>query len=200
MRKVMLVLVVGFGLLLGSLQQSRADEPQAIAEIEKLGGSVRKIAANVESKEVAFHLSGTSLDDQGIALVPQIAQVIWLNLRGTKITDAGLAHLAGMKDLQRLHLEKTTIGDAGLKHLLGLENLEYLNLYGTQVTDSGIMQLGSLKKLKKLYVWQSQVTPEGVKRLKEVLTGAEIVLNVELAKPHPTVQPPLPELPATEAK
>ena len=125
------IVFVFSGLIPCFAQTPEEQEQAAIQEIEKIGGSVRKIAANVDWKEAAFHLSGTELTDDGLANVAKINKLTWLNLRGTKITDAGVAHIAGLTDLKRLHLEKTAIGDEGLKHLVGLTNLEYLNLYGT---------------------------------------------------------------------
>ena len=168
-------------------------EEQAIQEIEKIGGSVRKIAANVDWKEAAFHLSGTDLNDDGLVHVAKITKLTWLNLRGTKITDAGLAHLAGLTDLKRLHLEKTEIGDEGLKHLAGLSNLEYLNLYGTKVTDAGLDQIANLKNLKKVYLWQSGATEEGVKKLQEKLPELEIVLGAKLEPAKPAEPEKKPE-------
>ena len=142
-----------------------ADEASAIAEIEKIGGTIRVIAMDTEDKEAAFHLSGKDVTDDGLAHLKEVGNLVWLNLRGTKITDAGLKHLSEIKTLNRLHLEKTAITDAGLSHLAGLENLEYLNIYGTKVTDAGLQQLKGLKKLKKLYVWQTEVTKEGAEKL-----------------------------------
>lgn len=143
----------------------RGDEASAIAEIEKIGGTIRVIAMDTEDKEAAFHLSGKDVGDEGLAHLKEVGNLVWLNLRGTKITDAGLEHLSQIKTLTRLHLEKTGITDAGLSHLAGLENLEYLNLYGTKITDAGLEQLKGLKKLKKLYVWQTDVTKDGAEKL-----------------------------------
>ena len=140
-------------------------DDEAIATIEKLGGTVRQIAQDTEDKEAAFHLSGTELTDDGLVHLKAVDNLVWLNLRGTKITDAGLAHLAELQDLTRLHLEKTAIADEGLQHLANLENLEYLNLYGTKVTDQGLEHLKNLKNLKKLYVWETEVTEDGADAL-----------------------------------
>jgi hypothetical protein len=159
--------------------RSEANEEEAIAAIEKLGGSVRKISQDTDQQEAVFHLSGQDLTDEGLVYLGQLSNLVWLNLANTKITDAGLQSLAPIKSLTRLHLEKTAIGDAGLSHLSGLENLEYLNLYGTQVSDAGLENLSGLKKLKKLYLWQSQATPDGVRRLATALPGVDINLGAE---------------------
>ena len=90
-----------------SVSAFAVDDKAAIAECVKMGGAVRKIAANVDWKEAAFHLSGKKLNDAGMVHIGKIENLAWLNLRGTKITDAGLANLKSVKTLQKLHLEKT---------------------------------------------------------------------------------------------
>ncbi len=134
---------------------------EAVAAIQKIGGTVQALAMNDDSLVVDFHLGGTSLTDEGLAQIKALPKVVQLDLKDTQITDAGLAQLAALSTLNRLHLEKTKVTDAGLVHLKDLGNLEYLNLYGTAVTDAGLEQLKGLKNLKKLYVWQSQVTDAG---------------------------------------
>ncbi|MFO0914972.1 MAG: discoidin domain-containing protein [Pirellulales bacterium] len=163
---------------------ARADEAEAVAAIEKIGGTVRSVAQDSQDKDVAFHLSGTGLTDDGLAEVAKLSNVIWLNLRGTKITDAGLAHLANLKSLRKLHLEKTAVTDAGLAHLAGLENLEYLNLYGTQVTDAGLQQLKGLKSLKKLFVWETPVTAAGAADLQAAIPELKVNRGAD-AEPSP---------------
>ena len=151
------------------------DDKLAVAECEKLGGSVRKIAANVDWKEAAFHLSGKELNDAGLVHVGKLENLVWLNLRGTKISDAGLINLKNVKSLQKLHLEKTSVTDQGLPHLSGLENLTYLNLYGTVVTDAGLKSLYGLKKLQKIYLWQTKVTDAGVDALKKAIPKLQVI-------------------------
>ena len=63
-------------------------EAQAIAQIEKAGGSVRQIAQNDEHREVDFHLQGASCTDEQLAPLAKIKSVVSLNLGKTSITDA----------------------------------------------------------------------------------------------------------------
>jgi len=164
-----------------------ADEAEAIAAIEKLGGSVRQIAQDSDNKEAAFHLSGKELTDDGLGAVKEIKNLIWLNLANTKISDAGLKHVSEIKTLTKLHLEKTQVGDEGLEHLKGLENLEYLNLYGTQVSDKGLAHLKDLPKLKKLYLWNSKVTKDGLAGMKDALAKIDVNIGAELKAPPKTL-------------
>ncbi|MEK6247091.1 MAG: discoidin domain-containing protein [Planctomycetales bacterium] len=157
-----------------------ADEQAAIAKIHELGGTVRSVAANDDSKDVDFHLSGTELTDEGLNQVAQLKNVVWLNLKDTAITDAGLKYLAGLTGLKKLHLERTAVSDAGLAHLKGLNDLEYLNLYGTKVTDAGVDHLASLKNLKHLYLWKSKVTEDGAEKLRKSLPDLDVNLGADL--------------------
>ncbi len=167
--------------------------PEAVAAIKALGGNVMAIAQNDPRLDVTLHLADKEVNDQALASVGKLANVVWLNLARTKITDAGLASIKEMKTLERLHLEKTGITDAGLPHLAGLENLTYLNLYGTQVTDAGLAQLHGLKKLKRLFVFESKVTPEGIAALKTAMPELQVIGGLEN-------KPVEPAKPAEEAK
>lgn len=164
-------------------------ETKAIAAIEELGGSVQRIAMNVEDKEVALHLADKEITDEALAHLPAIKNVVWLNLRGTKITDAGLQYVAQLTGLTRLHLEKTEVGDAGVEALAGLGKLEYLNLYGTKVTDAGIAKLQGIKTLRKLYLWQTGVTDAGANQLTAAIPELDINRGAELKPVPPPVVP-----------
>ncbi len=178
-------------LAVGGLDSAEADQKAAIENIEKLGGTVRPVAANDPSKEIDFHLSGKDLNDEGLASVGEVEGVIWLNLKDTKITDAGLNHLGKLKQLKKLHLERTAITDAGLDNLSGLSDLEYLNLYGTKVTDAGLEKLAGLKNLKQLYLWETKATEEGADRLKQAIPELVVNLGAELkpVKVEPVDEP-----------
>ena len=156
------------------------NEQTAIENIKKNGGTVRSVAANDNSKEIDFHLSGKDLTDEQLADVTQVEEVIWLNLKDTKITDAGLKHLVNLKNLKKLHLERTAVTDEGLANLSELSNLNYLNLYGTKVTDAGLDKLTNLKNLKQLYLWESGVSEDGAERLKQAIPGLVVNLGAEL--------------------
>ncbi len=167
---------------LASFQLKKPETPatpqaQAIAEIEKSGGSARPIAQGDERLAVAFHLQGAAITDQHLAPLARLEKVVSLNLAKTAITDAALPAIARHTGLTELHLELTRITDAGLASLKPMQDLEYLNLFGTAVTDAGLFHLASLPKLRSLYVWQTKVTPAGAKKLKEALPKLEINLG-----------------------
>jgi hypothetical protein len=158
-----------------------SSDKMAIAAIESLGGSVRGIAKNSDGIEIDFHLNGTDLNDEGLAQVAKLKNIVSLHLGGTKITGAGMVHLKGLKQLQRLHLEKTEVDDYGIAELGGLSELEYLNLHATKTTDAGLENLVGLNKLRCLYLWQTKVTDEGVTKLGKVLPDLVIDTGADLS-------------------
>lgn len=155
-------------------------ETQAVAAIEKLGGTVRP-ARDGAGLDVELQLRGRRVTDEGLAHLAALRNVVSLNLRGTAITNTGLARLKGMTTLRRLHLERTAVGDSGVAHLAGLVNLEYLNLYGTRITDTSLDHLKRLRRLRRLYVWRTRVTDAGVARLRKALPELRIVRGVDLS-------------------
>lgn len=187
----LLLLAIGAPFQLTAQDQAANSTAEAIQRLRAAGARVQQISASDPALEVSFQLAGNEVNDQSLAGLSLLPQVIWLNLAGTKVSNAGLQELAKLEALERLHLEKTAIGDAGIDHLLGLGKLQYLNLYGTQVTDAGLAKLAQLKQLKRVYVWQSQVTEAGIRQLREALPDCRVVGEVKLApaQPPPTEQP-----------
>lgn len=180
-------------------QNADTDEQSAIDAIRKLGGAVRRIAADTDGVEVDFHLSGRELTDEGLAHVAKVRNVVSLHLKDTKITNSGLVHLKNLGQLRTLHLERTGISDDGVLHLAQLKNLEYLNLYGTKIGDGALAHLIELKKLHRLYLWQTEVTDGGVAQLAKAIPDLRIERGANLTDPANFVrkqivmkQPPLP--------
>lgn len=160
-----------------------AEEEDALESIQATGALAMRVAQNVDFAMANFRLVGDTIDDDAIAPVAQVKNLIDLDLSKTKITDGGVASLAGLSNLTRLDLNNTSITDAALDHVAQLNNLVYLNLYGTQVTDAGIAKLSGLKSLKKLFLWQTQVTAEGAQALNSELPWLDINLGIELEQP-----------------
>ena len=171
--------------LLGPVRPANAnDQATAIAveQITKLGGAVRPMTSIAGAWDVAFHIRGRGLTDDGLRHVAALKRIGALNLRDTKITDDGLMLLRKITGLRRLHLERTKISDRGTHFLAGCTELEYLNLYGTGISDATLDRLAKLKNLKSLYVWQTKVTDAGVERLQAALPRVRVVRGVDLSK------------------
>ena len=126
-------------------------EEQAVAAIEKLGGTIDR-----------------DEDKPG-------KPVRLVRLDRTKIRDAGLVHLQRLKTLEVLALRDTKISNTGLVHLKTQRQLECLLLGGTDVTDAGLVHLKKLERLRYLQLFKTKVTDAGVKALQKALPKCEII-------------------------
>ncbi|MEW4565346.1 hypothetical protein AB1K70_22665 [Bremerella sp. JC770] len=154
-----------------------ATEQEAVKQITARGGRVNVLAQNSDEKVVSFHLSDKPIDDEALALVRKLRNVVEINARGTNITDEGIKQLVGLPNLQKLNVAQTGVTDAALIYLVPHTKLQYLNLYGTKVTDKGIDVLANLTGLKNLYLWQTGASKEGAEELESQLTGLEVNLG-----------------------
>ena len=145
------------------LEQDRAIERQAVAEIRKLDGFVTYgDPINSWVKSVTFIAIG-ELNDEGVAVI-----------NDTKITDDGLKHLKDLTKLDSLSLHSGKVTDDGLKHLSVLTSLQTLHLSISKVTDAGLEHLKGLTNLKSLSIRSPNVTDKGVERLRQALPNCKI--------------------------
>jgi hypothetical protein len=156
------------------------EQPQAMAEMQKLGGQIT-VDKNAPGQPVtAVNLSDVAITDATLVCLDSFPHLQKLDLGHTKklrqstITDAGLVHVAGLKELRRLSLTSTDVTDAGLIYLKGLTRLESLNLEETKVTDAGLKDLAGLSKLQTLKLQGTAVTSAGVRELRRMLPGCKI--------------------------
>lgn len=151
-----------------------AAEKKAVAELEKHGVTVRKIAQKLNWTYVNLRVIGTKFDAKVFQLLGQVQTLQELNAAGVTLAAGDVANIGKAKNLKSLHLEHTSANDAMLGSLKGLANLEYLNLFDTAVTDTGLNHLHGLKKLKKVYLFQTKATDKGVAALKKALPAAYV--------------------------
>jgi hypothetical protein len=151
------------------------EETEAIAELQKAGVLVMRLAQNVNLLTANFKLAGNGITDQNLPPVARMPNLVEIDLGNTGITDGGLIHLAQLPNLTRLKLDNTGITDEGMVHLAGLNNLANLNIYGTKVTDAGLDHLKGIATLQKLYIWQTGVTDSGASALKQAIPHLEVI-------------------------
>jgi internalin A len=175
---ILLVLAIGVGL--GWMVQSARNQHDAVAAIEKAGGSVsydwewRNGTAIPAGKPWAPRWL---VDLMGVDYFGHVTDV---SLPGA--TDAAIVPVARLTQLQRLILAESSMSDvgvisffdvnrprvtsAGLMHLKKLTNLAELDLGGTQVSDAGLAHLKGLTKLSVLDIRGNEVTDAGLAHLK----------------------------------
>ncbi len=151
-------------------------EREAVAEIEKLRGSV--------NYDYQWHApSGVAAQPPGPGWLRKLvgddffASVAAIHLDGPsmggptkEVTDADMAHLAHFTELEQALIEgQPRVTDAGVAHLVELTQLEVLSLIGPQVSDRGLKHLSGLTNLKSLSVSGSAgITDTGLVHLGEL--------------------------------
>jgi hypothetical protein len=151
------------------------EEEKAIAEIKKLGGTVRIDEQSPDKPVIEVDLLNAKDADAGLEHVKGFTRLQCLDL-GSSTTDAGLENIKGMTTLLYLSLVNAKITDAGMEHLKGLTQLQTLNLYGTRLTDAGLEHLIGLTQLRTLVLNQTQVTDAGLKNIKGLLQLRDLSL------------------------
>lgn len=149
-----------------------AEERNAAAKIEKLGG---KVEFNRDGEVIKVDLNNAKITDVDLAILEEFPGLQWLDLRITPITDQGVAHLRTLRNLKFLNLFRTGLSDKGLENLRGMLDLETLLIGGTNVTDAGLVNLERFAKLRKVSVFRTQVSDAGLKSL-EKISSLEVLL------------------------
>lgn len=162
---------------LSSLAQTTSDEAEAIAEIQRMGGTVtvgEEPGKETISVEFGYRRQGWSMCDDLALFRPRFTDAVLVNLRqlprleslNLADTDAGLESLRGLRELRELRLRDMQVTDAGLRHLQGLTNLTSLDLSHTQVTDDGLQYLKALGELRELHLRKAPVMDAGLEHLR----------------------------------
>ncbi len=190
---VVFVLVIGgwFGWIVRSARIQR----EAVAAIERAGGSViydwqwkngryldgtEPLAPRWLVERLGFDYFGNvsevcKFNEQGdavLARVGELHRLETLDLESSHATDAGLACIIGLNSLKQLLISNTEVSDAGLVSLQRLTNLvearsgQHRN-YGPRVGTSGRPEQPS-----SLWLENDDVTDNGLRHLKK-LTGLE---------------------------
>ncbi len=151
-------------------------DPKIIQELIDAGFMTRPIAMTNNFLDVKWK-GPDSLDlQQAIYLLEKVPQhIAWLDLSKSKLQDQAMASIGKLENLVRLRVENNPITDDGVKHLENLKRLESLNLYGTKISDISIQSLSRIHSLRKLYVWQTDFSEEGTDKLRSQLPNLDVV-------------------------
>jgi hypothetical protein len=103
-------------------------------------------------------------DDETLAALPALANIVRLDVRKAAVTDAGLRHVGALSNLLRLTLARTPVTGAGLAHLRGL-HLTQVSLEGSPVDDAGLGAIDDLPFLETLDLSGTRVTGPGLSNL-----------------------------------
>ena len=147
------------------------NESQAIQEIERLGGKIKRdeTLPGRTVTAVDFFAGCQRVGDKDLYPLKALKNLTTLNLGCTKITDAGLKEIRELKNLTTLNLSSLfglgpQITDAGLKEIKGLKNLTGLGLGFSKITDAGLEEIGKFENLRQL---EPQLYPDHGRRFEE---------------------------------
>jgi internalin A len=198
----LIVLILLVAAALGWLVQSARIQREAVAVIERTGGTVSYSWARRDGNAISGgepmaprwlmdligldyfdHVTAVQLygpataADAALAQVGRLTRIQELSGRLATASDAGLAHLKGLTDLSSLILRDTQITDAGLEHLSGLTSLTFLDLRGNKVTDAGLAHLKGLTNLRWLDLSSTKVTGAELFHLKDLAKLNYLILR-----------------------
>ena len=116
---------------------ARDRDSEGYAFWEPLGNG-RGIVTVPGGKELRLNVTPQASTDLSPLAALQPDDLQYLQLSGTRVNNAGLAHIKRLTGLRVLWLYDTQVSDAGLVHLQGLTGLRVLNLRSTLVSVGGV--------------------------------------------------------------
>ena len=170
---IVMVLVIGVGL--GWLVRSAHIQRDAVAAIERVGGTVYY---DWQWKKGTYLGTGQPraprwlVDFIGVDYLGHVTYVL-VTLPPEEV-DLVMTQLACLTQLERLSLAHSPVGDVRLARLKGLLKIEYLDLSSTRITDDGLVNLVSLRNLSTLLRRRTYVTDAGTQRLNQSLPRVTI--------------------------
>ena len=118
------LLLTSIQISFGVAAERTAERSEAIAQIEKLGGTVDVDEMIPGKPVVAVELRETKITDAGLICLEGLARLRTLDLGYTDVTDDGLRHIAGLTQIEDLRLDGTLVGGGnGLRYLRGMRGL-----------------------------------------------------------------------------
>lgn len=114
--------------------------------------------------------SGRDINDDTLAAIGQLSNLVFLEIEYSRITDEGMRHLRSLGNLEVVQLDSNDISDNGVEHVAGLHMLQKLTLNGcTKISDASIPVLSNLRNLNALELRGTSVTKEGIAELQQAL-------------------------------
>ncbi len=187
---IVVVLIIGGSL--GWVVHRARVQREAVAAIEKAGGTVvyegdsgrpiylpRKPASELRALSWLVKRVGVDYFDgvvrvaltgkdsaAALSYIGDLPHLKSLFLDVPNLTDADLVNLKGLHELELLSLNDK-VSDAGMKHLKGLSGLGKLYLGRTRISDAGLAELEPLGSLGKLSLAETDVSDAGLAHLKK---------------------------------
>ena len=195
--------VLSLAVLYGCWEAAIGPQRDAVAAIQKAGGSVDydwewgasfltrsgpeppwpRWLVNLLGRDgfghvVAVQLNARKVDDSLMVHIAHLTRLKDLHVYGGTITGKSLAYLESLTELETLGL--FPVSDDDLAHIRGLTKLKSLDLSGEQITNKGLAHLAEMRQMESLRLVNTRITTlepiRGLTKLKELnLAGSPIV-------------------------
>lgn len=144
--------------------ERKPDDPECIAKIEEIGGTVQKDESGHVIAVDFGDTFGAEVDFSLLQGVPSVERIT--NSGGPSTTDDDLKQFVTLEHLKVLDIKDSPITDAGVEQLKVLPRLEDINLQRTNITDVSLKTFQGFPALKRLRIVRTNVTDEGLVHLK----------------------------------
>jgi hypothetical protein len=149
-------------------------QPQMIAEIEQLGGTVENDLLYFSAMTSQHRAPPEPLWIRRLLGDGFFREVMVLGINIDEEKFVKISEIAGIERIQQLFLGATKITDAGSVGLRRWAGLRELSLPNATISDTGLENLKNLSELRSLYLKDTNVTDDGVKKLQKALPKCEI--------------------------
>jgi outer membrane protein assembly factor BamB len=134
------------------------------------------------SKLERLNIAGNAVTNDGLKLLARFPDLREVDLSILAVDDKGLAHLPAVKKLEWLNVRYSEgfggviITNAGIKSIGKVSELTSLNLTGARrVTDACLDDLTTLTKLRSLNLAAAGISAAGIARLQQTLPECQVV-------------------------
>jgi type II secretion system protein G len=115
-----------------------------------------------------LYLRTRGVKGQGLIHLKEVNGLQSLELMGSVVDEKALVYVAEVDDLRGLAMWSMRLTGAGLARLATMKDLSKLTLYGCEFEDADLAKLGALKTLKALDLMNCGITDAGLAQLKAV--------------------------------
>lgn len=168
-------------------------------DVVKLTRQFDTLCQDKQNLERWIDLRQMQINDDDLATVCEIPNLVSLKFKGDDLTDAGVRHLVAQQQLhtlwisgkrltgkslrrisklprlEMLWLTDSEIHDEDLSQLPTITHLKVLNLAGCPITNSAIPTLEKCRQLKTLIVDSHRLSDQSLARLKRELPDLEVI-------------------------
>lgn len=134
---------------------------QKVVFLTENGFTVNSLGEDSFLLDVSY--DGATISKEQLNSLKQIGDnIAFLKLSNCGLNDQMLAQLPELKNLIKIDLHSNPISDDAILQLHKYKHLEVINLYDTEVSNKGLKLLLDIDSLRRLYLWKTKITQQMV--------------------------------------